>query len=189
MIRNQRPVKRARTRHAFSLVELVIVVTIIGMLASIAVPRVVNASSGANEAALQATLANVRKSIDVYYAEHGKYPGYNHTTGLPDNDAFVDQLLMYSDDAGKTNATYSTTYKYGPYLRAPFPTNSINNLATVHVKATPGDANPADGSVGWIAVLSHGYFGIHATDAELDDIGVKDAVTKSALKGGVNPAS
>ena len=57
------------------------------------------------------------------------------------------------------------------------------------VLATPSGANPADGSVGWIAVLSHGYFGIHATDAELDDIGVKDAVTKSALKGGVNPAS
>lgn len=189
MIRHQRPVRRARTRHAFSLVELVIVVTIIGMLASIAVPRMANASSGAKEAALQATLANVRKAIDVYYAEHGQYPGYNYTTGLPDNDAFVDQLLMYSDDAGKTNATYSTTYKYGPYLRAPFPTNPINHLATVHVKASPGNADPVDGSVGWIAVLSHGYFGIHATDAELDDIGVEDAEMKATLKGDVNPAS
>ena len=189
MNRHQRLGARARTRNAFSLVELVIVVTIIGMLASIAVPRMANASSGAKEAALQATLANVRKAIDVYYAEHGKYPGYSPGTSAPHNAKFVEQLLMYSDDTGDTSETFSATYKYGPYLRAPFPTSPINHLATVHVKATPGDANPANGSVGWIAVLSHGYFGIHATDAELDDIGVEDAAMKATLKGGVNPAS
>ena len=184
MIRRQRPIPPARRRSAFSLVELVIVITIIGVLASIAIPRVTNASAGVNEAALQATLANVRKTIDIYFAEHGKYPGYAPGTNTTDNTKFVEQLLMYSDTHGAPNGTYSTTYKYGPYLRAPFPTNPINELNNVFVKATPGDADPSCDSFGWIAVLSHGYFGICASDAELDEIGVETTTMKSILKGG-----
>lgn len=173
-----------RPRRGFSLVELVIVVTIIGVLASIAMSRMVNVSGKTKAAALEAALASVRKAIDIYYAEHGKYPGYNHSTGAPDNSAFVDQLLMYTDADGKTNAAYTSTYMYGPYLRSPFPQNPTNELATVQVKATPGDADPAKGSVGWVAVLSHGYFGVSATDGDLGDIGINDPVQLTKLRGG-----
>ncbi len=96
-----------RARSAFSLVELVVVVAIIGVIASIAVPRVTGASANASSAALQATLANVRRSIDVYFAEHGSYPGYNASTKLPDDTAFADQLILYSSEDGRTNATYT----------------------------------------------------------------------------------
>ena len=79
---------------------------------------------------------------------------------------------MYTDVQGKTNATYGNPFLYGPYLRPPFPTNPTNGLTTVNVKAAPQDADPAEGSVGWVAVLSHGYFGISASDSDLDDLGV-----------------
>ena len=124
-------------RQGFSLVELVIVVTIIGIIASIAVPRMSRASSNAESHALQATLANVRKAIDVYYAEHSKYPGYTPGTTKPDNDSFVDQLLLYSDVDGNTNASPTAVYRYGPYIRSPFPRNPRNELDTVYVKAAP----------------------------------------------------
>ena len=58
-----------------------------------------------------------------------------------------------------------------PNLRPPFPTNPANGLKTVHVKAAPQDAAPAEGSVGWVAVLSHGYFGISASESDLDGVG------------------
>ncbi len=174
--------RRAGRLNAFSLVELVIVVTIIGLLASIAVPRLTRASSDSRSVALQATLVNVRKAVDVFFAEHGEYPGFDPGSGLPDDEEFVDQLLMYTDYAGKTNAAPSATYKYGPYLRSPFPVNPTNDLATVRVKATPGDANPLDGTVGWVAVLSHGYFGVSASDASLEKIGFKDAADKMAVQ-------
>ncbi|UCE60102.1 MAG: prepilin-type N-terminal cleavage/methylation domain-containing protein [Phycisphaerales bacterium] len=170
-------------RRGFSLVELVIVVTIIGIIASIAVPRMTSATSNAEANALQATLANVRKVIDVYYAEHGKYPGYTPGTNTPSNDRFVDQLLLYSDEAGNTNAAPTAVFRYGPYLRSPFPRNPRNQLDTVYVKATPGDANPADGAFGWSAVLSHGYFGVSLSDADLVDIGIDDAKMRDAVKG------
>ena len=161
-------------RRGFSLVEMVLVVTIIGILAAIAVPRMAGAAVNAKANALQATLTNVRKAIDVYYAEHGKYPGYTPGTNAPSDTAFSKQLTLYSDDTGATNSTFSPQYKYGPYLRAPFPANPTNGLNTVTVKADPSEADPADGSVGWIAVFSHGYFGISASDADLSVIGVKD---------------
>jgi hypothetical protein len=141
------------------------------------------AAQDAKKNALQMTLANVRKAIDVYYAEHRKYPGYNHLTGLRDNEAFVDQLLMYSDAKGATNPAPTPVYRYGPYLRSPFPRNPSNDLDTVYVKATPADADPANGAFGWVAVLSHGYFGVSMTDAQLEDIGVVEIELKDKLRG------
>lgn len=175
-----------RHRHrcsAFSLVELVIVVTIIGMISSIAVPRVAQAAKNSRVSALQETLTNVRSAIDLYYAEHSRYPGYDPSTGLPHDQKFVEQLLMYTDAQGRTQATSSGNYIYGPYLRSPFPKNPHNKLDTVKVKATPGVADPASGSVGWVAVLSHGYFGVHLNDTELEDIGAPTPNLKTILKG------
>lgn len=170
-------------RGAFSLVELIIVVTIIGLIASIAVPRLTNAAANSRAHALDATLANVRKAIDNYYAEHGRYPGYDPATATPNHARFVDQLLLFSDERGNTSATPAAPYFFGPYLRAPFPRNPQNKLATVHVKATPADADPAPGSVGWVAVLSHGYFGIDATDQELVDLGITDPDVQVRIRG------
>ncbi len=171
---------RNRTRpfgpRAFSLVELVMVVTIIGLIAAIAVPRMTSAATSATTGSLEATLANVRKAIDIYYAEHGSYPGYDPADRNPSGVHFVQQLLRYSDDRGRSNDTLVAPYLYGPYLRRLFPKNPFNGLATVHVKANPGAPEPADGTVGWVAVLSHGYFGISATDAEFQGAGIDIAL-------------
>ncbi len=170
-------------RRAFSLVEMVMVVAILGIVAAIAAPRMTTAARSATANALTANLASVRKAIDMYYAEHGRYPGYDPSTGLPDGTFFVKQLTMFTDLSGRPSATFSAaTYRYGPYLRGPFPKNPTNHLDTVHVKATPSDPNPADGSVGWIAVLSHGYFGISATNSGLDSIGIVKPGAKNDVR-------
>jgi prepilin-type N-terminal cleavage/methylation domain-containing protein len=175
--------QRIRTATAFSLVELVIVVTIIGVVAAVAVPRMSHAARSASAAALLADLTSVRKAIDCYYAEHGSYPGYVPSTTTPDGEMFVKQLTMFSDRNGATSDTYTAgNFMFGPYLRTPFPRNPTNNLDTVHVKAEPSGAAPADGSVGWVAVLSHGYFGISATDTDLDDIGIEGVVDKGKVR-------
>ncbi|MCH8967307.1 MAG: prepilin-type N-terminal cleavage/methylation domain-containing protein [Planctomycetes bacterium] len=175
-----------RTRRAFSLVELVIVVVIIGVLSAIAVPRMSGAASRSGLTAIRATLTTVRKAIDTYYAEHGMYPGYNPGTGLPSNAAFPKQLVKYSDAAGNVNAAPGLPYIYGPYLRKPFPTNPLNGLSTVYVKGTPATADPAEGSVGWVAVLSHGYFGISATDNDLGELGADTPASRQDFRGGAS---
>ncbi|HEV7242011.1 MAG TPA: type II secretion system protein [Thermoanaerobaculia bacterium] len=61
-------------RRGFSLIELLVVVTIIGILASIALVNVRTAQRKARESALRANLYEMRKSIDNFYADKQRYP-------------------------------------------------------------------------------------------------------------------
>lgn len=73
---NREPTVKRRTRKqsGFTLVELMVVVTIIGILAAVAVSNVKWAQSKAREAALRHDLFEFRKAIDDYYADKQKYP-------------------------------------------------------------------------------------------------------------------
>ena len=58
----------------FTMLELLIVVTLIGLLATIAMPIYHNSIIKAKEAALKENLYVMRESIDKYYADIGSYP-------------------------------------------------------------------------------------------------------------------
>ena len=61
-------------RTGFTLIELMIVLSIIGILASIAVPRYQTGVLKAREAVLSENLYNFRTTIDQYSADQGRYP-------------------------------------------------------------------------------------------------------------------
>ena len=63
-----------RRSGGFTLIELLIVMTIIGILASIAVPNYQRSVIKAREAVLMEDLYQMRRAIDAYFADHGKYP-------------------------------------------------------------------------------------------------------------------
>lgn len=67
------PAFRAR-RAGFTLIELLFVITIIGILATIAVPMYHNSIIRAKEATLKDDLYHMRDAIDKYYADNGEYP-------------------------------------------------------------------------------------------------------------------
>jgi general secretion pathway protein G len=62
------------SEKGFSLLELIVVVTIIGILAAAAMVSVRYSVRKAKEAALRDNLATMRKAIDSYYADKQKYP-------------------------------------------------------------------------------------------------------------------
>jgi len=67
--------KRSRLHRAFTLVEILIVVVILGILAAIVVPQFTNASSEAQVSNVESQLQTIRNQIELYRAQNnGAYP-------------------------------------------------------------------------------------------------------------------
>ena len=58
----------------FTLVELLVVLAILALLLTLAVPRYFTSIERAKDATLKQDLNTLRESIDKYYADNGQYP-------------------------------------------------------------------------------------------------------------------
>lgn len=144
-------------RRGFSLIELVIVVVILGIIGAVAIPRMSRGAEGAAESALVSNLATLRGAIELYAAEHGGT--------FPTVADFDDQMLLYSDATGATNATKTGAYMYGPYLRA------IPPLPVGTRQGENGVAAADAATVGWLYTASTGTITANCTDAEVNGAG------------------
>nr|WP_294867511.1 prepilin-type N-terminal cleavage/methylation domain-containing protein [uncultured Pseudogulbenkiania sp.] len=65
---------RRRYRRGFTLIELMVVMSIIALLLTIAVPRYLSSLERSKEAVLHSDLTTLREAIDKYYGDRAKYP-------------------------------------------------------------------------------------------------------------------
>ena len=68
-------------RNGFSLIEMVIVILILGIIAAVAAPKMLNTATNAEENSTRQQLGVLRNAIEMYRARSGIYPAQN---ALPD---------------------------------------------------------------------------------------------------------
>jgi general secretion pathway protein G len=126
----------------FTLVEILIVVVILGILATIVLPQFSNASATARENTLKDELRYLRTQIIVYKAQH-----HDTAPGADGAEAtFIDQMTKYTDERGNTSATASAVFKFGPYLSR-MPKNPVS--ADDKIEMSTQSPLVADGGHGW----------------------------------------
>ena len=122
-------------KRAFTLVELLIIISILGILAAIVLPEFTTQTQQANEAAAKANLRIMREAIERYGVKNNDIPpGYplGNMSAEPMQYAFRTQMINEH------------------YLRD-MPENSFNSLDTIQMISN-GESFPveATGEYGWI---------------------------------------
>jgi general secretion pathway protein G len=145
-IRSNRCRGGRRRATGFTLVEILIVVIILGILASIVLPQFAGASDSAKKANMRNQLQTVRSTVQLYRIEHRDEPPPLVTTGW---DVFTGKT--------KTDGTLDPAGERGPYL--PFaPVNPLTRSSTVVAVGAS-----ASGTNGWYYDESTGH--VYGTDA------------------------
>jgi prepilin-type N-terminal cleavage/methylation domain-containing protein len=133
-----------RKHKGFTLIELVVVVMILGILAAVAAPKLLNTSGTASDNACRESLGVIRDAVERYTAEHG-----GSLPPATDQTAFKGALVPQ-------------------YIRA-FPKCPVVNLnANVAIVASP---TAPTGTEGWQYNSSDGTFIVNSAATTKADPG------------------
>lgn len=121
-----------RPRNGFTLVEILIVVILLGILASMVVPQVSTASEDSRLTSIRSTLQKTRGQIELFKLEHN---------GVPPQTVAMWNALLSRTSTTETNVATPTGTNFGPYLQV-IPRNSWNDMTGVSSAAV-------DTAAGW----------------------------------------
>ncbi|WP_254513831.1 type II secretion system protein [Anatilimnocola floriformis] len=133
--------KRKQLRRAFTLIEVLMVITAMSIIAGVVVPQVGSAIDEAKHSSMLAQQRQLSLALEHYQIEHnGRAPDDLTNHSLP-------QLLNATDAAGTIGTTAS--HRFGPYIKPRMPVNPLNSSSDVYRSNT---APPTDltSRIGWV---------------------------------------
>jgi prepilin-type N-terminal cleavage/methylation domain-containing protein len=132
--------KTMMRRKGFTLVELVVVILILGILAGVAAPKMLNTSAKATDNGIKQTLAIVRDAIELYQANNGGALPPCNATGTD----FIPLVQTYIRGA--------------VFPKSPLAASAVAG----QVKGTTGVTTP-DGTTGWMYNSGTGEFIVNSS--------------------------
>ena len=126
------------SERGFTLLELLVVMTIIGILAAVAIPALRDSPQRAREAALREDLFTLRSTIDQYHGDKGYYPPDLATLV---SDGYIRQIPV--DPMTKSRDTWVVDFEE---IQAGDETTDSATTATTEATSTPAEPATADHS-------------------------------------------
>lgn len=178
--------RAVKSRDGFTLIEMLIVIIILGILAMVIIPQITVSQDDAKISTLKTNLGGIRSAIELYYAQHNNtYPGVKKVDGTGADvadaaeslTAFNAQMTQFSDATGKTAATQTAAYPFGPYIKGgalpanPFKDNTLLcDVGVTDITLSTGVKRVATGATGYKYLAKLGViFANDETSAADDD--------------------
>ena len=149
-VRGTRAASTRARNGGFTLIEIMVVITILGVLAALIVPRVVGRTDDARIAAAKQDIASIMQALKLYRLDNGRYPTTDQglqalitrptTEPVPSNwkqGGYLDRSTVPSDPWGEP-------YKFlNPGVRG-----EIDVFSLGRDRANGGEPNSPDADIG-----------------------------------------
>lgn len=159
--------QKQKNKNGFSFVEFILIISIVGILLSMAILTFQNRQQQTEEEQLKRDLMIVRKAIHAYFLDHDFFPRAKKNFRQAENmEYFKKQLLWYTNKKGEPSVTRNRDFRFGPYL-SDFPKEAVTGLATVVIDTSSEDdlnrlkkmvAESANATGGWYYQAKNGFF-------------------------------